>query len=470
VSATTPRTEPPVDRASEDPAYAAQLRRAVLGSSIGSALEYYDFALYGLASALVFGTVFFPSLGAAGGVVASFATYAVGFAARPVGGVVFGALGDRLGRKWVLVATVTLMGVASTLVGVLPTGKQVGAVAPILLVVLRLLQGFGAGAEQAGASTLMAEFAPVRRRGFYAALPFIGILLGTVLASGVFGLVGLAGSAALVAWLWRLPFFGSAVLIVIALILRTRLQETPAFVHLEQEQAVSPHPFREVMRVSWRTILRGIGLRMGENGGSYLLQTLAITYITAVGVPSSVGPFAVAIASVVGAAVVPFAGALSDRVGRVPVYRFGAGLQVVLAGPAWWLLSLGQPWLVIVVLSVSYGIGVNVMLGAQCALLPELFGAPHRYSGVAIAREFSAIVAGGIGPFVGSLLLAIFHGSWVPLAIYLGLLSLITFLTTFVTPETRGRDLTLPDDAVGDDGDAVRRRPPALGHAAARAA
>lgn len=456
-----------VQRGSDDPEYAGNLRRATLASSVGSALEYYDFALYGLASALIFGRLFFPALGAGAGVAAAFATYAVGFLARPLGGVFFGTLGDRLGRKWVLVATVTLMGTASTLIGAIPDSRAIGVLAPILLVVLRLAQGFGAGAEQAGASTLMAEYAPVRRRGYFSALPFIGILLGTVLASAVFGLVTLAPEEVVLGWLWRIPFFGSAVLVVVGLVVRTRLRETPSFIQLEEREDVARHPFREVMRSSWRTILVGIGLRMGENGGSYLLQTLTITFITTyAGQSDSLGPFAVAAASVVGAIVLPFAGAASDRFGRVAVYRFGAGLQLVLALPAWYLLSLGEAWLVVVVLGVAYGVGVNTMLGAQCALLPELFGVRHRYSGVAISREFSAIVAGGIGPFVGAVLLAATGGAWIAPALYLAVLTAITFGTTFVTPETRGRDLELVQDAREDDAETVRGRPAPSGRPA----
>lgn len=449
-------------RGSDDPEYAGNLRRATLASSVGSALEYYDFALYGLASALVFGRLFFPALGPGAGVAASFATYAVGFLARPLGGVVFGTLGDRKGRKWVLVVTVTLMGTASTLIGLVPDARTIGVLAPVLLVVLRLAQGFGAGAEQAGASTLMSEYAPVRRRGYFAALPFIGILLGTVLASAVFGLVTLAPEDVVLGWLWRIPFFGSAVLVVVGLYVRTRLRETPSFIQLEERDDVAEHPFRDVVRTSWRTILVGIGLRMGENGGSYLLQTLTITFVTTyVGLSDSLGPFAVAAASVVGAIVLPIAGALSDRFGRVAVYRAGAAFQLLFALPAWYLLSLGQPWLVVVVLGIAYGVGVNTMLGAQCALLPELFGARHRYSGVAIAREFSAIVAGGIAPFIGSLLLVASGGAWISAGLYLAVLSAITFGTTFATPETRGRDLGLVQDARDDDARTVAARPAA---------
>lgn len=449
-------------RANDDPEYAANLQRATLAASVGSALEYYDFALYSLASALIFGKIFFPALGDSAATVASFATLAIGFFARPIGGLFFGTLGDRLGRKWILMITIALMGGSSTLIGVLPTGAQVGIWAPILLVVLRILQGFGAGAEQAGATTLMAEYAPVRRRGYYSALPFVGIMIGTIIASLVFVGLGQVPQEALLGWVWRIPFLASIILIAVAVFIRLRLKESPTFVKLEKQEQVAEHPLREVFRTSTPSLLRGLGLRVAENGGSYIYQTLAITYVTKLGVQSSIGPLAVAVGAVLGFFTIPLAGSLSDRYGRMRVYRVGAIIQLVLAAVAWPLLSIGNAALTVAVIAIAYGIGVNIMLGAQCAALPELFGSRHRYIGVAIAREFSAILAGGIAPFIGALLLAAFSNSWVPLALYLGALTLITLFTTFVTPETRARDLTLLTDAVADAEPEIANRPAPL--------
>ncbi|MDM4762795.1 MFS transporter [Galbitalea sp. SE-J8] len=458
----------PIDlRGSDDPEYVRNLRRATLASSVGSALEYYDFALYGLASALIFGPLFFPALGAGAAVAAGFATYAVGFFARPLGGLFFGTIGDKLGRKRVLIITIGLMGSASTLIGVLPTGEQVGVAAPILLVLLRVLQGFGAGAEQAGATTLMAEYAPVRRRGFYAALPFVGIMIGTVLASFVFFLLGLVDHDIVTGWLWRVPFLGSLLLIAVAIFIRLRLRESPTFITLEAQEQVESNPFRRVFRSSFPTIVRGIGLRLAENGGSAIYQTLAVGFISAVvGVPAWVGPLAIALGALIGVLIIPLAGRVSDRFGRMPVYRVGAIVQLVLAVPSWWLLSQGNPVLSVVVLALAYSLSVNIMLGAQCAALPELFGNTHRYIGVAVSREFSAVVAGGIAPFIGSLLLGAFANSWVPLACYVIVLGTITLIATFLTPETRARDLTLLRDAVHDSDIDVQTRPHAIvGHA-----
>lgn len=442
VPTTTPTSSP------GESAAKPQLRRAILTTSVGSALEYYDFAIYGTASALVFNKLFFPGLGTSAGLVAAFATYAVGFLARPVGGLFFGSLGDRHGRKVVLIVTIALMGGASTAIGLLPTFHAAGVWSPLLLVALRLLQGFGAGAEQAGASTLMAEFAPARRRGYYAAIPFIGIQMGTLLAAGIFALLAQLGEEALLGWAWRLPFLGSVVLIVVAVYIRLKLEESPAFAELESSGEVSKRPLRDLLQHSRRNLFIAIGLRMAENGTSYLYSTLTISYVTvAVGVSASVGPLAVACASLVGIFTVPLFGALSDRFGRVPVYRAAAAFQGLFAVPAFAMLHTGSTVLICVVVAAGIGVGVMGMLGPQCAQLAELFGARHRYTGVAMGREISAVIAGGIAPLIGSALLLATSNAWWPIAAYVILLSLITFVTTFFTPETVGRDLTDVHDA-----------------------
>jgi MHS family metabolite:H+ symporter-like MFS transporter len=241
-----------------------------------------------------------------------------------------------------------------------------------------------------------------------------------------------------------------------------RMEESPTFVKLEKQDQVSEHPLGEVFRTSTPSILRGIGLRMAENGGSYIYQTLAITYVSKLGVQTSIGPLAVAIGAILGLITIPLSGALSDKYGRMRIYRIGAIVQLVLALFAWPLLSTGNAMVTVVVIAVSYGVGVNIMLGAQCAALPELFGSRHRYIGVAVAREFSAIIAGGIAPFVGALLLGWFSNSWIPLAVYVVILTAITLYTTFITPETRSRDLTLLGDAMTDSPEQVAHRPEPL--------
>ncbi|CAE6747880.1 MFS transporter [Paraburkholderia nemoris] len=428
----------------------ADLYRAAWAASLGSALEYYDFALYNLASALIFGPLFFPSSTPAMGLIASFGAYFLGFAIRPVGGIIFGTLGDRYGRKFVLMATILLMGIASTLIGFLPTYASAGIWAPILLVGCRLLQGLGAGAEQAGAAVLMAEYAPAKRRGYFAALPFMGVLLGTVMAAAIyFALVRVEDLSQ--NWLWRVPFLLSAVIIAVAIWIRLKLKESPSFTKLEARSEVNENPLKHLIQHSKPTLLKVIGLRMAENGGSSIYQSLAISYIaTATGLKGQIGPIALLLAGASGAIIIPLAGMASDRFGRIPVYRAFAVYQLLLAYPTWWVLSLGNATASIAMLCVALA-GVWGMFATQGALLPELFGAQHRYAGVAVGREVSAVIAGGVAPLVGASMIAwatLHWGghegtilAWIPLASYVAILSLIGVVTTYFTPETRGRDL-----------------------------
>jgi MHS family metabolite:H+ symporter-like MFS transporter len=426
------------------------LYRAAWAASLGSALEYYDFALYNLASALIFAPLFFPSADPSLGLIASFGTYFLGFAIRPVGGIVFGVLGDRYGRKFVLMATILLMGLASTLIGLLPTYASAGIWAPLLLVGCRLLQGLGAGAEQAGAAVLMAEYAPPPRRGYFAALPFMGVLLGTVMAAAIyFALVSVEDISQ--SWLWRLPFLLSVIIIAVALWIRLKLKESPSFTKLEARHQIDEHPLAHLMQNSKATVLKVIGLRMAENGGSSIYQSLAISYMaTVTQLKGPIGPIALLVAGVAGALIIPLTGRLSDRLGRIPVYRGFAIYQLVLAYPTWWVLSQGNSVASIAMLCIALA-GVWGMFATQGALLPEMFGARHRYAGVATGREVSAVIAGGIAPLIGASIIAWATAhwgghegavlSWIPLATYVAILSLIGIVTTYYTPETRGRDL-----------------------------
>ncbi|MBS1067393.1 MFS transporter [Gluconobacter cerinus] len=436
-----------------------ELRRAAWTCSVGSAMEYYDFALYSLASALVFGPLFFPSTIPGMGLIASFATYFIGFAVRPIGGIFFGRLGDRHGRKKVLLMTVTLMGLASSAIGLIPSYSSIGIAAPLLLVFMRMLQGFGAGAEQAGAAVMMTESAPRERRGYFAALPFLGIQMGTVAAGLIyFGMMtGVANIAD--TWLWRVPFLGSAVLLVIALYMRLRLKESPAFAKLrEEEKHEEVTPLRQTLTGSWRPITAGLGLRMAENGGSSIYQVLSISYLVhTVGMSSKWGTLALIGAALVGAVTIPGAGWLSDKYGRVKVYRGFAILQAVSAIPVWYVFSQGNPVLSMIALSFALGIATWGMFGTQGAFLPEMFGVRHRYTAVSFTREFSSVIAGGVSPMVGQFLITMFARfniggvssgkfAWIPLATYVVFLACLAITATFFIPEPRGRDLMSQDD------------------------
>ncbi|GBR19395.1 MFS transporter [Asaia spathodeae] len=458
--ANTPSREA-ADAASRPEMPVSELRRAAWTCSIGSAMEYYDFALYSLASALIFGPLFFPSNIPGLGLVASFATYFIGFAVRPVGGIFFGRMGDRYGRKRVLLLTVTLMGLASALIGLIPSYASIGIAAPLLLVFLRMAQGFGAGAEQAGAAVMMTESAPRKRRGYYAALPFLGIQIGTV-AAGLIYYSMLTGVPDITqTMLWRVPFIGSALLLVIALYMRLRLKESPTFAKIQDdERHEEVMSIRETLTTSWRPILAGLGLRMAENGGSSIYQVLAISYLVhTVGMSSQWGTLVLIGAAVVGGVTIPVAGLLSDRFGRVRVYRGFAILQAVSALPVWYVFSQGNPLASSIALSFALGVATWGMFGTQGALLPEMFGLRHRYTAVSFTREFSSVIAGGVSPMVGQFLIAMFARfhiggvssgkyAWIPLATYVVFLACLAIAATFAIPETKGRDLMAQEDAL----------------------
>ena len=431
-----------------------QLRRAILTSAVGSALEYYDFAIFGLATALIFSHVFFATLNANAGLLASFATYGVGFLARPLGGLFFGSLGDRKGRKFVLLVTISIMGVSTMMVGLLPAGP-VGAIG---LVILRLLQGFGAGAEQAGASTLMAEVSPTAKRGFYAALPFVGIFAGFGIATATFSLLQhLLDQSVILDWAWRLPFLASIVLICVAVWIRLRLRESPTFAALEGERQIVRSPMKLVIKEARRPILAAVLMRLAEQGGSTIYTTIVIAFLASVvaprlGIPagelSRIGTTAALIATLSSVVTTPFFGAMSDRFGRQTIYRWGAIFMLLWAIPAWWMINTGDALWVTIAMFGGLAIGCNSMLGAQCAHFAELFGNRYRYSGVALARELGAMLSGGIAPLLGIYLIGLAGGAFWVMGVYTGVLSILTLIGVALSAETRGRDLTDLRDAI----------------------
>lgn len=422
--------------------------RSAVSGLIGTTLEFFDLQLYGLAAALVFPQLFFSDLPPALAGMASFATYAVGFFARPVGAFFFARIGDKHGRKLVLIITITLMGVATTLMGLLPTYAQAGILAPILLVLLRIAQGFGAGAELSGASVLLSEFASARRRGIFASLVCLGTNSGTLLASAIWLGVSSMPQEAFLDWGWRLPFIASFLVALFALWVRKSLSETPVFQAVVAERPEAERtPVRDLVRHGRRPFLVSLALRIGENGPSYLLQGFLVSYVVSgLLMEPWVGSAAVMVASIIAYGTIPLAGWLSDRFGRRVVYRWLTGLLVVYSFPAWWLMQTGQPWTVFAVMIVGLSIGVLGLYAVQSSYFPELFGSRYRYLGLAMGKEIGGILAGGIAPLVASALVLWSGGSWIPVAAYMAVLSLIGFVGTFFAPETRGRDLTLESD------------------------
>ncbi|MCZ9883620.1 MFS transporter [Arthrobacter sp. B2a2-09] len=430
----------------------ARFRTATISTWLGTTMEYVDFALYGLAAGLIFGNVFFPGSSPVIALLSGFATYAVGFLARPLGAIYFGRLGDKRGRKFVLVATVALMGVSTTLIGLIPGYDQIGMAAPALLVLLRLAQGFGAGAELSGGAVMLAEYAPAKRRGLVASIVALGSNSGTLLASAIWLLIVQLPQQDLLSWGWRIPFIGSFIITAAALLIRRSMSESPVF--LKQQELLGNSTEARASKPAgtfWsrrKAFFIMVGLRIGENGPSYLAQSFVIGYVAKVLlVDKSVPTSAVLIASILGFGVIPLAGLLSDRFGRRLSYRVFCLLLVLYAVPAFALLDTRDPAIVMVVIIVGMCLASLGIFGVQAAYGVELFGANHRYSQMALAKELGSIVSGGTAPLVAAALLAGF-GHWWPIAAYFILMAGIGLVTTFYAPETKGRDLNEFEDAV----------------------
>lgn len=413
------------------------LRQVCVATLVGGVIEWYDFALYGLVAALVFNKLFFPSVDPTVGTLASLGTFAVGFVARPLGGIVFGHFGDRIGRKTMLVVTMLMMGIGTFVIGLLPTYAQIGVWAPAALVVMRFFQGFGVGGEWGGAVLVAVEYAPPGRRGLIQVFPQMGAPLGSVCASGMLAALSQLPQAQFLAWGWRIPFLVSILLVPVGLYVRFRVAETPLFERVKEQRTELRNPIWDAIRAHPRSMLLTLGLRQVENGSIYLITVYVLAYATQhMGVPR--GPFLLGSALGYGIAVATIvaAGAISDRVGRRPVYLFGTVVVGLTAFPLFWLLETHDPlWIVIGVL-LPIAFGSQLQYGAEGAWIAEFFGTRHRYSGASVAYQVAAVPAGGLAPFIATALVALGGGGWWPIAAYLVAMAVISAVCSFLAPET----------------------------------
>lgn len=382
-------------------------RKAVVAGTVGTLIEWYDYALYGAAAGLVINRLFFPDLVPAAGVLAAFATFAVGFFVRPLGGVIISQIGDRVGRKPAMILSVALMGGATVLMGLLPSAATLGIVAPLLLILLRLIQGFGAGAELAGAITLIAEYAPRKRRGLYTAIPNAATAGGSALATLAFLAVSGLPDDVLLSWGWRVPFLISAVLFVTALYIRNRLDETPEYVaameSAQQRRQREQLPVGALFRGSWRQVLFGFLSITGHNAWAYILNTFALSYLTTtIGMARTEALIPVLVAAFTGMLLCPFIGLAADRFGYRKIFILGAVFAIVWVVPLFLGLSSGNVVIAAVVMAVAFGLGFGAMAGAQGAVLVNLFPVRYRFSGVAVARELNGVLIAGPTPFIAS--------------------------------------------------------------------
>jgi metabolite-proton symporter len=434
------------------PRSANVVARVVLASFIGTTIEWYDFFLYGTAAALVFNRLFFPELDPSAGTMASFATYAVGFFARPAGGIVFGHFGDRMGRKSMLVTTLMLMGLATFLIGVLPTYAQIGVAAPLLLVALRFIQGFGVGGEWGGAVLMAVEHGHRGRRGLYASWVQAGVPAGLLLATAVFNLFSLLPEEAFLQWGWRVPFLLGIALLGCGLFIRLQIFESPLFEQVRDRKVPSGAPFFEVLRRYPRNVLLAIGARFAENGAFYIFTVFVLSYATEqLRVPRTSILNGVLVGSAAQFVAIPAFGVLSDRIGRRPVYLAGAAALALFAFPFFWMVDTASTTLI--GLAIVMGLVAHAaMYAPQAAFFSELFGTDVRYTGASIGYQLSSPLAGGLAPLISLALLEWSGGRPWPVAVYLIVLSAITLLSVWAAAETHQSDL-------GDDSELTGSAP-----------
>lgn len=437
-SPTTAETRPDNDKTS--------IVKVVFASLIGTSVEWYDFFLFGSAAALVFGDVFFGGIGGTDGTLYAFMTYALGFVARPLGGVVFGHFGDKVGRKKMLVVSLLMMGIGTTLIGVLPTYAAIGVAAPVLLVLCRLLQGFAVGGEWGGAVLMAAEHGDESRRGFWSSWPQAGVAAGNLLATGVLWVLAMVQSdETFKAWGWRVPFLLSAVLVLIGLWVRLQLEESPVFKEAQAALAKEPakhQPIIEVIRKYPREVFTAMGMRMAENISYYIFTVISITYVTTY---LELGKGGILKALLIGAAIqfawIPIVGAISDRVGRKPLYLIGAVGVGVWTFVFFGLVDTKSTGNFIIAVVVGLLLH-SLMYSPQAAFFSELFGTSVRYTGASVGYQLASIFAGALAPIIALKLLGdVGSANTTAVGIYVAIASAITVVSVLATRETAGSSL-----------------------------
>jgi metabolite-proton symporter len=422
-------------------AHASSVRRVIVASLVGTSLEWYDFFIYGTAAALVFNQIFFPSFDPLVGTLLAFTTYAVGFVARPLGGVVFGHYGDKLGRKNVLVVTLLIMGIATFLIGLLPTYGSIGVWAPILLVALRFLQGLGLGGEWGGAVLMTLESGSAHRRGLNASWPQVGVPIGLLLANGVLSLMGAVTSeSGFVDWGWRVPFLLSGVLVIVGLWIRLTIAESPLFREVQEHDAEVKAPIVDVLRRYPSRVLLAIGARIGVDVAFYTFILFVTTYVvTYLGLPNSYALNAVLIAAAVQVVLIPSFGVLSDRFGRRPVYLFGAVGAAIWVFVFFALLDTGR-FILITVATVIALVFHAAMYGPQASFIAEMFPTRVRYTGASMGYQLAGILGGALAPIISVALLDRYDTS-VAVSLYVVGVLVLTAVCVFLAPETSRIDL-----------------------------
>jgi MHS family shikimate/dehydroshikimate transporter-like MFS transporter len=414
--------------------------KIVLASAFGTVIEWYDFFIYGTAAALVFGKLFFPASDPLISTLAAFSVYAVGYLARPFGGIVFGHFGDRVGRRSMLVLSMLLMGGGTFLVGLLPTYEQIGVLAPILLVSLRLVQALGLGGEWGGAVLLVAETAPPGRRGLFGSFVQLGNPIGRLVATGVFALVAGLPERNFLSWGWRIPFVASALLIVVGLIIRFQIDETPAFQQMRMTKQIAKMPILEVLSTYRRETAVAVGLKITEVAWVGILTVFAVSYLAKqLGMRQEFILGAITLATLVELFVMPLSGWLSDQVGRRTIYLAGTAFGILFAFPLFWLFETRDPTIVLPTIVGGIALGQGMIFALHASFMPELFGTKVRYSGISLGFQLGAAIGGGLTPVIAAASVGWSGGATWPVSLFLMTLGVITYVAVLKTRETSGR-------------------------------
>ena len=421
---------------------AAVMRRIVWSSVIGTAVEWYDFLIYGAATALVFNKVFFAAGDPALATIAAFGTYAIGFLARPLGAAIFGHFGDRVGRKQMLAITIILMGLGTFLIGLLPTYAQIGIAAPLLLVILRFIQGIGLGGEWGGAVLMVVENCPTHKRGFLGSMVQVGNPVGNLAAIGMFALVSQLPEAEFLSWGWRIPFLISILLVGVGLYIRLSMEETPAFRLLKAKNEVVKVPIVEIFKYHRRPFFTAVGLKISEIAYASIAGVFIMSYATTtLGLSRGLVLNGVFLASFVALFSIPLFGWLSDKVGRKTMFYASCAFSALFAFPMFWLLETRDPTIVILTIVAAISFGQMVMFGIGAPWYSELFTAKLRYSGASLGFQVGAALSGGLSPLIAASLMAWAGATW-PVSLFLIGCAMITATATWIAPETANTELT----------------------------
>ncbi|WP_341962796.1 MFS transporter [Pseudomonas sp. RC10] len=432
----------PLDVEQSTKTEATERRRVLIASVVGSVFEWYDFIIYGIASALIFNTLFFPNSTPLVGTIAAFGTYAAGYAARPLGGIVFGHFGDRLGRKAMLSLTLMIMGVGTFLVGCLPTFTQIGIWAPILLIALRFLQGLGIGGEWAGSVLMAVEHAPSNRRGLYGSLVQLGYPIGVIAATAAFSLVGMLPKEDFLSWGWRLPFLISIFFTGAGLYIRNRVSESAIFQRASQEPHPEKIPLVEILTQHRRSFLIAIGLKVSEISWVSVLTIFGLSYVTVnLGLPRSVILNGMLCAAALELVTIPLFGLLSDIYGRKKLFIAGCVFTILFAFPLFQLLDTRDPMIIAGTIAIAVSFGQGIMFGPEAAWMSELFQTRLRYSGASLGFQLGGAISGGLTPIITALLISWAGGLTWSVSVYLICTACITLVAASMAPETAGKSL-----------------------------